>query len=159
MSAAIPADAPALVVTQKMKDGAPGAVALQRRPVPAPGERQLLIRTLYSGVSAGTEMWGNTGYRVTPSWNETPHVPGYQAVGEVVAVGAGAWQKEGDVIAAFVPNAHQSYQLLDAGLAHAVIPSGHLYLSALFVQPAVGANALNMAAVRPATPCSLSARA
>jgi 2-desacetyl-2-hydroxyethyl bacteriochlorophyllide A dehydrogenase len=148
VSTAIPPDAPALVVTQKMKDGAPGAVALERRPVPSPGERELLIRTLFSGVSVGTEMWGNTGYNVSAGWAGSPHVPGYQAVGEVVAVGEGAWQKEGDLIAAFVPNAHQSYQLLDAGLAHNVTMSEHLHLSALFVQPAVGANALNMAGVR-----------
>jgi 2-desacetyl-2-hydroxyethyl bacteriochlorophyllide A dehydrogenase len=131
-----------------MKDGAPARVVLDRRPVQMPGERQLLIRTLFSGVSAGTEMWGAAGYNVSDGWIDTPYVPGYEAVGEVVAVGEGAWQKEGDLIAAMVPNAHQQYQLVDAGLAHDVLQSGHLHLSALFVQPAVGANALNLANVR-----------
>lgn len=148
MRAPIPAEAPALLVTQKKAGSAAGQVALGRCPVPLPGPRELLIRTLYSGVSIGTEMWGNTGYQVHQGWNQTPHVPGYQAVGEVVAAGEGAWQHAGDLVAAFVPNAHQSYQLLDAGLAHPVIDSGHLHLSAMFVQPAVGANALNMAGVR-----------
>ena len=73
MSTAIPADAPALVVTQKMKDGAPGAVALERRPVPSPGERQLLIR-----ISRCEDNKGVHGHRPPPIMLVI-HPPGWPA--------------------------------------------------------------------------------
>jgi 2-desacetyl-2-hydroxyethyl bacteriochlorophyllide A dehydrogenase len=63
-----------------------GQVALRDEPAPACGPGQVLCRTLFSGVTNGTErnvlMGGNYG----GSW---PARCGYQTVGRVIEVGAG----------------------------------------------------------------------
>jgi 2-desacetyl-2-hydroxyethyl bacteriochlorophyllide A dehydrogenase len=65
---------------------APYEVELREIDVPPPGEGQVLVRTRYTGVSTGTEtrVWAGK------QWGAVfPLVPGYEAVGEVIAAGAG----------------------------------------------------------------------
>jgi 2-desacetyl-2-hydroxyethyl bacteriochlorophyllide A dehydrogenase len=52
----------------------------------APGSRDVLVRTVFSGVSVGTERWLLTGqYR----WDRTyPFIPGYERTGIIEWVGA-----------------------------------------------------------------------
>ncbi|HEU4701101.1 MAG TPA: zinc-binding alcohol dehydrogenase [Conexibacter sp.] len=159
----IPDEGPALVVTAFEQ------VALETRPVPVPGPGQVLVRTEYSGVSIGTELWAATGRH--HAWGAPPFVPGYQAVGRVVALGEGTGEESavaaaaaaregerarrvvpelavGDMVACFALGTHQRYLVAEASLAHRVEENDRLPAVSLFVQPAVGANALNHADVR-----------
>lgn len=152
----LPDDAPALVVTEI------GTVALERRPVPKPEPGEVLVRTRYSGVSIGTELWMATGKM--GSWEPKspggvfpqghpfmPFVPGYQAVGEVVALGddsQAAGIAVGEVVACFASGTHQRYVVADVELTHRVELNERLPTMALFVQPGVGANALGKAGVQ-----------
>lgn len=64
----------------------PNRVDFAEFDLPSPGPGQILTRTLYTGVSTGTEL------RVLRGGEEGavfPLVPGYENVGEIVAVGAG----------------------------------------------------------------------
>jgi 2-desacetyl-2-hydroxyethyl bacteriochlorophyllide A dehydrogenase len=59
--------------------------SLEQVELPEPGPKQMLLRTLYSGVSIGTEFALITGKL---SWGPYPLVTGYQAVGVAEKVGA-----------------------------------------------------------------------
>jgi 2-desacetyl-2-hydroxyethyl bacteriochlorophyllide A dehydrogenase len=58
-------------------------VELVELPTPALKPRHLLVRTEFSGVSQGTELWALTGKRRELTF---PTVPGYQSVGIIEAV-------------------------------------------------------------------------
>jgi 2-desacetyl-2-hydroxyethyl bacteriochlorophyllide A dehydrogenase len=140
--AELPSDAAALVVA------APGDCRLERRAVPTPSAGEVLIDVHFSGVSIGTELWGATGK--VDIWGPPPFVPGYQAVGQIVAVGgdgAGAL-RVGDYVASFVIGSHQRYALADPEYTHVLGATDHLHRAAIFVPAGVGSNALNMAGVR-----------
>jgi 2-desacetyl-2-hydroxyethyl bacteriochlorophyllide A dehydrogenase len=64
---------------------APQKVEIQSYLLPALEADELLIRTEYSGVSQGTEIWALTGKRHEIQF---PTVPGYQSVGIVEDIGA-----------------------------------------------------------------------
>lgn len=78
--------APAVVFAE------PKRVAIREMEVAEPGPGQVGIRTVYSGVSQGTERWALTGrYN---HWDENPAAnypcsPGYQAAGVVDVLGDG----------------------------------------------------------------------
>ena len=72
----------------------PLQVELVEMEVPAPGPGQLLTKTLYTGVSTGTEIRVLRGGEV----DTFPLVPGYENVGSVVQVGEGVDLKAGDVV-------------------------------------------------------------
>lgn len=62
--------------------------------IPDPGTGQVLIETEASAISPGTELAIYTGIHQwladpTRAWPKFPFVPGYSAVGRIVAVGAG----------------------------------------------------------------------
>ncbi|MBV8995828.1 MAG: zinc-binding dehydrogenase [Pseudonocardiales bacterium] len=100
---------------------APHAVEVHEREVPEPREGQLLVRTLYSGISAGTELLAYRGEidpqlrldssisALTGRFNYPFHY-GYSCVGRVEQSGAGA--EERDVVFAFHP--HQDLFVVDA---------------------------------------------
>ncbi len=67
------------------------------------GEGEILIRTLASIISAGTELACLAG---RAEWAPFPFHPGYGAVGEVIAVGRGVrGVQEGDCILTYTPHA------------------------------------------------------
>ena len=70
----------ALAVTQLSKK-----VELIDMPRPQADAGMVVVKTLYSGVSIGTEMWLATGAR--GERGDPPFVNGYQATGEIVQVG------------------------------------------------------------------------
>lgn len=72
--------APAVLVER------PGEVTLTDVELGEPGEGDVLIRTLVSGVSTGTDRWVVTG-RFEWGAFEFPLVPGYQRIGVVAAIG------------------------------------------------------------------------
>lgn len=63
----------------------PRRVEIQSHALPELSNNELLIRTLYSGISQGTEIWALTGQRQEITF---PTVPGYQSVGIIEEVGA-----------------------------------------------------------------------
>lgn len=63
----------------------PRQVSLDTVTLPDPGPNDIVVRTVYSGISTGTEGWLLTGRY----WNiEYPTIPGYQKVGVVEQVGS-----------------------------------------------------------------------
>jgi 2-desacetyl-2-hydroxyethyl bacteriochlorophyllide A dehydrogenase len=100
---------------------APHAVEVREREVPEPREGQLLVRTLYSGISAGTELLAYRGEidpqlrldssisALTGRFNYPFHY-GYSCVGRVEQSRAGG--QERDVVFAFHP--HQDLFVVDA---------------------------------------------
>lgn len=136
--------------------------SLQEFDLPAVGAREILVRTLHSGVSVGTEF---AVIRGKLDWGLFPVCTGYQAVGVVEACGPEVTHfSVGDSVyyrRNFLPMAldgqrvntcagtHCSHALMaeDAEVAH--LPSGvDSETGACFVMPAVGYNAVNMAGVR-----------
>jgi 2-desacetyl-2-hydroxyethyl bacteriochlorophyllide A dehydrogenase len=87
--------------------------------LPAPAPNQILVRTGFSAVSAGTELAVYTG---THQWLRDPNLPdwkfpfrpGYSAAGEIVAIGGDVrgW-RPGDRVS--YPGNHASLELLTLG--------------------------------------------
>ncbi len=115
-------------------------------PRPRAGKDEIVVKTWYSGVSVGTEMWIATGQR--QDYGEVPFINGYQATGEVVEVGEGVENlKAGDVVVALCSGAHSEYVRGPAEYAYKLSNVDKADVTALWVQPAVAANALNQAQV------------
>jgi threonine dehydrogenase-like Zn-dependent dehydrogenase len=76
---------------------AAGRLAVEARPVPAPGAGEVLLRTRVSLVSPGTELTVlDGGPEIGREWQALrsfPYVAGYSNVGEVVAAGPGAGEE------------------------------------------------------------------
>ena len=71
-------------------------VELRDIELPDPATGDIVVRTLYSGISPGTELWSLTG----KYWStKFPTIPGYQKVGVVEQTGSDVKNfKEGDVV-------------------------------------------------------------
>ncbi|MCD6405755.1 MAG: zinc-binding alcohol dehydrogenase [Planctomycetes bacterium] len=80
-------DNPTVVFTE------PEKVVIENRPVPEPGEGQVLVKTRRSLISTGTELTILAGkYLKGSAWDDYgkfPFVPGYDNVGDVLKVGPG----------------------------------------------------------------------
>ncbi len=70
-------------------------VRLQALEIPQPKPGELLVKTLYTGVSTGTETRVLSGKQ---TGGQFPLIPGYESVGRVVAGGEPADFKPGDVV-------------------------------------------------------------
>ena len=82
---------------------APQELALRRVPLAIPGESDVVVDVDWSGISTGTErlLWSG---RMPPfPGMGYPLVPGYEAVGHVVAAGPASGRRAGDTV--FVPGA------------------------------------------------------
>jgi bacteriochlorophyllide a dehydrogenase len=128
-------------------------LVLENVTMPAPGESQLLIKTLHSGISVGTEF---ALIRNRISWGPYPLVTGYQAVGRVESIGSAVHDyKVGDLVyyranhgeltlssgkvCSNVSATHTSQAIVNVGDSVAVLPAGvDLKSASLFVMPAVG---------------------
>src|SRR5438552_1631923 len=97
----------------------PYKVQVREVNLPDPGEKQILVRTVASAVSAGTELAVYTG---THQWLKDPNLPdwkfpfrpGYSAAGTVVAAGFGViGLKPGDRVS--YPGNHAAAELLTLG--------------------------------------------
>ncbi|GAB4110183.1 MAG: zinc-binding alcohol dehydrogenase [Roseiflexaceae bacterium] len=91
-----------------------------------PGPDQILIATEASGVSPGTELAIYTGIHQwlndpTNTWAKFPFVPGYSAVGRIIAAGRNVSRfKEGDRIV--WPGRHESHSLVTVAAATEIWP-------------------------------------
>jgi 2-desacetyl-2-hydroxyethyl bacteriochlorophyllide A dehydrogenase len=107
--------------------------------VPAPATGQILTRTLYTGVSTGTETRVLRGGEV----NSFPLIPGYENVGQVIQCGADVDYKPGDIVFAGSSNFTGRYfkcwgAQVEVALINAAdaipVPPGVDPLRALYVQ-------------------------
>jgi 2-desacetyl-2-hydroxyethyl bacteriochlorophyllide A dehydrogenase len=150
--------AQALICTQDQQ------FSLQTFDVPPLQPSEILIRTRYSGVSVGTEFAVIQGKL---DWGPFPVCTGYQAVGEVIDVGAAVRDYQvGDQVyyrRNYLPmqlgadkvntaaGTHCSVAIIDPsqaeGIAH-LPPGVDPETGSLFVMPAVGHNAVDMAGVQ-----------
>lgn len=129
--------------------------------------KQIAIRTLYTGVSIGTEF---ALIRNKITWGPYPLCTGYQGTGIVEAVGAEVgnftvgdrvYFRRNDAMAladgqkvSCVSGSHCSYAILDPNTSHgaAVLPEGApIDVASMFVMPAVGLNGVDMANPRMGT--------
>jgi 2-desacetyl-2-hydroxyethyl bacteriochlorophyllide A dehydrogenase len=143
MADRFPSHGPALLVT------GPGQVEMTDRAVVDPAPRHVLVKTEFSGISVGTELAAANGRY--PVWGPFPFVPGYQAVGRVIATGPGVEGpiEIGDAVAAFsTSGTHAAYVSAPIETVHRLPPGAARDECALFVQPSVALNALNRAGVR-----------
>ncbi len=137
---------------------------LEEFEVPALTDSDILIRTLYSGVSVGTEFAVIQGKL---DWGPYPLCTGYQAVGVVEEVGSAvkgyqlgdkvyyrrnymSMSLNGEKINT-AAGTHSSFAIVEPasaeGIAH-LPPGVDEATGSMFVMPAVGYNAVNMAGVR-----------
>jgi len=65
---------------------APNSVEVRKLELPKMGDDEILVKTMYTMVSSGTELRVLSG--IGESEGKFPIVPGYSAVGEIVAVGS-----------------------------------------------------------------------
>ena len=131
--------------------------------LPDPGQEHLLIRSLYSGVSIGTEF--ALIRNKIPTWGEYPLCTGYQGVGVVEYAGdkvdafkagdkvyyrdnrEGMQLSDGREVSA-ASGVHCSAALVNPGTTHGLellsddVPAD---AASLFVMPAVGLNGVDMA--------------
>ena len=102
--------------------GGPGVLDLRRRPVPAPGQGQILIRVAYAGVNRPDVLQRMGAYAPPPGASD---LPGLECAGHVAAVGPGVteWQA-GDAVCALLPGGgYAEYVVTPA--AHALpVPEG-----------------------------------
>jgi len=135
-------------------------LSLEPVTLPATGESQLRIRTLYSGISVGTEF---ALIRNRISWGPYPLVTGYQAVGEVEEIGSavrdyrvgdrvyyranhGVLTRASGVACTNVSGTHASHAVVTVGDSVARLPAGaDAREASLFVMPAVGLHGVDMA--------------
>lgn len=97
----------------------PRTVALKEEPLPAPGAREVLVKTIYSAISAGSELLIYRGrvpaglpadmtIKTLSKPLRYPQKYGYASVGEVIAAGSGLNQNwQGRQIFCFHP--HESH--------------------------------------------------
>jgi putative PIG3 family NAD(P)H quinone oxidoreductase len=97
MTAALPAEMTAIAIPTP---GGPEALVPQRRPVPKPGARELLVKVAAAGINRPDVLQRQGNYAPPPGATD---IPGLEIAGEVVASGgqAGPW-KLGDKLCALV---------------------------------------------------------
>lgn len=115
----LPATMTAIAIS---RPGGPEVLVLEERPVPQPGESEILIRVAAAGVNRPDVLQRAGAY---PPPKGASDLPGLEVAGEVVAVGpkAARW-KIGDKVAALTPGGgYAPYVVTDAG--HALpVPAG-----------------------------------
>lgn len=133
--------------------------SLQPVTLPDPGAGEVVVRTLYSGVSIGTEF---ALIRNKISWGPYPLCTGYQSVGVVersdapaFPIGARVYCRDGKggtladgTPVSNVSGTHCSHLLIDPATTHglAILPDGVAAdAGSLFVMPAVGLAGVDMA--------------
>jgi len=81
--------------------GGPDVLQLTERPVPVPGQDQVVIKVAYAGVNRPDALQRAGAYAPPPGASD---LPGLEASGEVVAVGAGvSGLALGDLVCALLP--------------------------------------------------------
>ncbi|MGH2561719.1 MAG: zinc-dependent alcohol dehydrogenase [Thermomicrobiales bacterium] len=126
-----------------------GNIAVEEAPVPAPGEREVLIRNVRTLISRGSEI----GRRYLDPGALDPAIMGYSAAGVVEALGPGvADYAVGQAVSAVAPHAEYVIGDLDKGEKSWVVPiaAGVSFEHATFHPLATGATMwAKIAGVKP----------
>ena len=77
--------------TEAIMIAKPGEIGLERLALTGRGEDDLLVETLFSGVSSGTERLLFEGRMPPFPGLSYPLIPGYETVGKVVEADYGNW--------------------------------------------------------------------
>lgn len=95
-------DIPTTMTTLAIREpGGPEVLVPEERPVPTPGDGELLVRVAAAGINRPDVMQRQGGYPPPPG---APDTPGLEIAGEVVATGSGAERfRNGDRVCALVP--------------------------------------------------------
>lgn len=131
-----------------------GHTTLEPFELVGPGRGEVLIRTRFSGVSPGTEI---ANFAVLPNTApQFPSTPGYSAIGEVTAVGAGVkGYVRGDIVVA--PSPHASMAIVReesiAKVPATVGPGTSLYMMAV-----IAYHGVHLAQVQPGERVALMGR-
>lgn len=116
---ALPATMTAIAIS---RPGGPDVLVPQERPVPQPGENEILIRVAAAGVNRPDVLQRAGAY---PPPKGASDLPGLEVAGEVVALGPNVMRwKLGDKVTALTPGGgYAPYAVTDAG--HALpVPAG-----------------------------------
>lgn len=145
----------------------PGRVEIREMAVPEPGPGQVGVRTMFSGISQGTERWALTGrydhFASKPSACY-PCSPGYQASGVVDALGPGVTGvREGDRV--FLPGtrfvdpshkypgpcmaSHSGYLVAPESEVTLVPPGADMAAAALYHMAGVSRHGVRLTKVQP----------
>lgn len=94
--------------------GGPEMLRLTERPVPVPGQGQVVVRLAYAGVNRPDALQRAGAYDPPPGASD---LPGLEGAGTIAAVGAGVTRwKVGDKVCALFPGgAYAEHALTDAG--------------------------------------------
>jgi 2-desacetyl-2-hydroxyethyl bacteriochlorophyllide A dehydrogenase len=84
------------VKTRALLVTAPNVMELGEVEVPEPGAGEVLIESVYTSVSPGTEFRAMVGKQ--PGMPAFPYIPGYACVGRIIAAGAGTTLKIGTAV-------------------------------------------------------------
>jgi bacteriochlorophyllide a dehydrogenase len=135
----------------------PGVVEVGETEIPDPGPGEVLLRTLYTAVSPGTELRVLAGQQARRP--EFPVIPGYTATAEVLAAGPGVTLRPGTKV--FVPGgsrkcshrvcwgAHVAHSIRDAAACFP-LPEGVGALEASLVKlAAIAYHGLRLGGARP----------
>ena len=104
------------------RPGGPEVLALTERPVPVPGADEILIRVACAGVNRPDALQRAGAYKAPAGASD---LPGLEAAGEVVAVGAAVsrW-RPGDLVCALLPGGGYA-EYVTTPAAHALpVPEG-----------------------------------
>ena len=121
---------------------APGRLDLRAHHLPALGDADIAVEIDWTGISSGTERLLWRGEMPSFPGMGYPLVPGYEAVGRVIAVGAAAEARLGQTV--FVPGARchgELRSLFGASASRLVLPAAR----AIAVEAALGADAVLLA--------------
>jgi NADPH2:quinone reductase len=101
--------------------GGPEMLVLEQRPVPVPGEGEILLKVAAAGVNRPDVMQRQGLYPPPPG---SPDIPGLEIAGEVVALGPGVkrWQLGDRVMALVIGGGYAEYALAHG--SHALPLSG-----------------------------------
>jgi bacteriochlorophyllide a dehydrogenase len=103
---------------------APGSLSLRRLALNEPGPADVVVDTLHTGISTGTERLLWSGRMPAFPGMGYPLVPGYEAVGRVVEAGPDATHEVDTLV--FVPGAkcyRDARSLFGAASARLIVPS------------------------------------
>ena len=125
MSAKIPERMTAVAITEP---GGPMVLKPEKRPVPQPGEGEILIRVKAAGVNRPDVLQRQGAYPPPPGASD---LPGLEAAGEVAALGPGAerW-RVGDQVTALTPGGAYAEYCVVHGTNALPIPYGFTFSEA-----------------------------
>lgn len=121
---------------------APGQVSRSALTLTAPGPEDIVVDTLWSGISTGTEKLFWSGRMPPFPGMGYPLVPGYESVGEVVEAGSDSGHRVGERV--FVPgaNCYEGARGLFGGASSRMVVPGRRVQA---VEPRLGSQAALLA--------------